>query len=107
MCMELFKEIFLGTKMEKVKIHYLLETATLHNTNFEKLIGTNVLPLWFFYPDKENVTNTLRIANSLKYSEIIKSKIMRDDTVLEMPHSKWYGCFGAQSFINFNFLNSL
>jgi hypothetical protein len=75
--------------------------------HFEKLIGTNVLPLWFFYPDKENVSNTLRIANSLKYSEIIKSKIMRDDTVLEMPHSKWYGCFGAQSFINFNFLNSL
>lgn len=75
--------------------------------HFEKLIGTNVLPLWFFYPDKENVINTLRITNSLKHSEIIKSKILRDDTAIEMPHSKWYGCFGAQSFINFNFLNGL
>ena len=55
---ELFKEIFLGTKMEKVKIHYLLETATLHNTNFEKLIGIK-----YSYGSYKNYKSTLKYLN--------------------------------------------
>lgn len=72
--------------------------------NFEKLIGTKVLPLWFFYPDKENLNNTLRIANSLKNSMPITGKLSLDVTSLGMPHTKWYGCYGCQSFINHDFL---
>jgi site-specific recombinase XerD len=52
---ELFKEIFLGTKKEKVKIHYLLETATLHNTNFEKMIGIK-----YSYGSYKNYKSTLK-----------------------------------------------
>ena len=33
--------------------------------NFERLIGTKVLPLWHFKADKENVNNTLLISNKL------------------------------------------
>lgn len=75
--------------------------------NFENLFGINVLPLWFFYPDKENINNTLRITQNLKNSYIIENKINISNNVLSMPHDKWYGCFGVQSFINHSFLNYL
>lgn len=52
---ELFKEIFLGTIKEKVKIHYLLETAILHNTNFEKMIGIK-----YSYGSYKNYKSTLK-----------------------------------------------
>lgn len=74
--------------------------------NFDKLIvnNTNVLPLWFFNSDKENITNTLRISNALNNSFSIKQSLASNITALGMPYSKWYGCFGVQSFINHNFL---
>jgi hypothetical protein len=72
--------------------------------NFEKLIGVKVIPLWFFYPDKENLNNTLRISNNLINSSSIKKKVSLNDNILELSHSKWYGCFGVQSFINHDFL---
>jgi hypothetical protein len=74
--------------------------------HFEKLISmkTNVLPLWYFYPDKENLQNTTRIAKSLTNSTSIQQQISLNDSILGMPHTKWYGCFGVQSFINHNFL---
>ena len=72
--------------------------------NFEKFLGINVIPLWFFYPDKENVNNTLRISNKLANSYPIQQKISLNDSLLGLQHTKWYGCFGVQSFINHNFL---
>jgi len=76
--------------------------------DFESLIGLKVLPLWFFHPDNENVTNTMRISNSLKFPQNIQSKLnLKDDSILGMPHLKWYGCFGVQSFINHEFLSYL
>lgn len=71
---------------------------------FEKFLGEKVIPLWFFYPDKENINNTLRITNNLKNSYGIMQKINIDTNVISMPYSKWYGCFGGQSFINHDFL---
>ena len=72
--------------------------------NFEAFLGTKVIPLWFFYPDKENVDNTLRISNYLKNAFGINQKINLTDSLIALPHLKWYGCFGSQSFINHNFL---
>jgi len=72
--------------------------------NFENLLGKKVMPLWFFYPDKENINNTLRIANNLRNSQGIIQKINSDQNVMSLPHLKWYGCFGGQTFINHNFL---
>jgi len=75
--------------------------------NFERLIGINVIPFWYFYPDKENIANTIRISNALKNIGDIQKKLTYNDFVFGMPHSKWYGCFGVQTFINHNFLNIL
>ena len=75
--------------------------------NFETILGTNVIPLWFFYPDKENIYNTIQITKSLKNAFIVQNKISLDDTVISLPHTKWYGCFGAQSFINHQFLSTI
>ena len=75
--------------------------------NFENLKGVNVLPLWFFNPDKENVENTKRIAKSLKNSYIIENKIAMDTNILGIKTDKWFGCFGVQSFINLHFLEQI
>lgn len=74
--------------------------------NFEKLNGLNVLPLWFFYPDKEDVENRKRIMRHLKNYQTLDSKLSNDN-ILTLPHDKWYGCFGVQSYINLNFLEKL
>ena len=75
---------------------------------FEKLSGTNVLPLWFFHSDKENIENTKRIAKSLKNS-IVFNNINRsnDINILGMTTDKWYGCFGVQSYIKLQFLEHI
>ena len=71
--------------------------------NFELLKNIKVIPLWFFYSDKENISNTLKIADILKNNYEIKDKLKNDDIIL-MPKNKWYGCFGAQCYINHDFL---
>jgi len=73
---------------------------------FEQLNGVSVLPLWFFYPDKENIENTKRIVKYLKNYQAIEQKI-KNETVIGMPHDKWYGCFGVQSYINLSFLERI
>jgi hypothetical protein len=75
--------------------------------NFEVLQNINVLPLWFFYADKENVDNTLKISNVLSNRYDIQKKVTLNEVVLGMKHLKWYGCFGCQSYINHNFLLSI
>ena len=74
---------------------------------FEALNKFNVLPLWYFNPDKENIGNTLRLAMTLNNYNFIEKKLLLNDNVIGMPHSKWYGCFGSQSYINYNFLLGL
>jgi len=76
---------------------------------FEKLNGVEVLPLWFFSPDKEDYENRKRIARHLKNYQIIDRQFISNDTILEMPHNKekWFGCFGVQSYINLKFLERI
>lgn len=75
--------------------------------NFEKLNGINVLPLWFFYPDKEDINNRLRITRHLKNYQILNSKFSNDSDMLVLSHFKWFGCFGVQSYINLHFLERI
>ena len=75
--------------------------------HFEKLNGENVLPLWFFYPDKEDINNRKRIMRYLKNYQIVDNKLSNDPDVLGMPHLKWFGCFGVQSYINLHFLERI
>jgi hypothetical protein len=71
--------------------------------NFELLQNIDVIPLWFFDSDTENVSNTIKISKSLKNSHSLQEKVS-DNEVVMMPKSKWYGCFGVQSYINHDFL---
>jgi hypothetical protein len=71
--------------------------------NFDLLKNIDVIPLWFFPSDKENVSNTIKISHSLKNSYHIKEKLSKNEVVM-MKKSKWYGCFGVQSYINHDFL---
>lgn len=71
--------------------------------NFDLLKNIDVIPLWFFYSDKENISNTIKISNSLKNGYFLQQKLSNNDVEL-MPKDKWYGCFGVQSYINHDFL---
>jgi hypothetical protein len=84
------------------------DSVFLHKKiNFEKLNGINVIPLWFFYSDTENVENTKRIASYLKNSIVITNKITKELTLLGMKTNEWFGCFGVQSYINLQFLERI
>jgi hypothetical protein len=87
----------------------LHDSVFLHSRiTFEKLIGTNVLPLWFFHSDKENIENTKRIAKSLKNSIVFNNiNTTNQINILGMKTDKWYGCFGVQSYINLKFLEHI
>ena len=71
---------------------------------FELFASIDVLPLWHFPADKENLPNTLKISHSLKNSINILQKLTLNGNVMGFPHVKWHGCFGVQSYINHDFL---
>jgi len=73
---------------------------------FEKMNNIKVLPLWHFYPDKENLENTTRIVTNLKNHASIENKLY-NDSLMPLRHNKWYGCFGVQSYINLKFLEQI
>jgi hypothetical protein len=74
---------------------------------FEKLNGINVIPLWYFHPDKEDIENRKRITRHLKNYQIINNKFSNDMVTLGLPTDKWFGCFGVQSYINIHFLERI
>jgi len=93
-----------------LKNKYFENAVILHDSVFFhkripfELLNHNVVPLWYFNPDKENVENSLRIVQQLKNNYIIQKKITHNDNVIGLPQDKWFGCFGSQSYINHNFL---
>jgi len=72
--------------------------------NFEKILGHKVLPLWHFDSDTENLQNTQRIASSLSNNIEIQQRLALNENKLGLIYFKWIGFFGAQTFINHNFL---
>ena len=116
---EIIKSEFPG-RGELLPYYYLLKKKFFENAiiihdsvffhkriAFEKLYGINVLPLWFFNSDKENVDNTKRIARHLKNNFSIDDKISKNLNILGMNNDKWYGCFGVKSYINLPFLQNI
>ena len=96
-----------------LKNHYFDNAIIIHDSvffhkrvNFEKLIGLDVLPFWHFNADKENFLNTQKISSVLKNNYELHQKInMNEINILGLNKTEWNGCFGVQSFINYNFLN--
>jgi hypothetical protein len=72
--------------------------------NFDVLKNVSVLPMWFFYADKENIENAMRISSVLQNRYDLQSKLTLNNPVLGLKHLKWYGCFGCQSYIKHDFL---
>ena len=96
-----------------IKNNYFDNAIIIHDSvffhkriNFDVLINTKVIPLWFFHSDKENLENTTRIASVLTNNYVLLQNLKKD-TINMMPKHNWYGCFGLQSYINRNFLLEL
>jgi hypothetical protein len=98
------------------KNHYFDNAVIIHDSTFfqkkcafiklEQSPQIKVLPLWHFDHDKyANSNNTLRIAQSLQNRAKVIELIQYN--AIENPKDKWSGCFGIQSYINYNFLSSL
>ena len=97
-----------------LKFKFFKNAVILHDSvffhrriNFEKLAGIDVMPLWFFYPDSENIENRKRIMRSLRNHQAIESKLSKELIGMGMTYQKWIGCFGVQSYINLNFLETI
>ena len=96
-----------------LKNHYFDNAVIIHDSvffhkrvNFEKLIGLDVLPFWHFNADKENYLNTQKLSIVLKNNYELQQKInLGEINILGLNKTKWNGCFGVQSFINYNFLH--
>ena len=101
------------------KNHYFDNAVILHDSvfikkkiNFDYLQNVNVkvIPLWHFEKEKrENLHNTLRLVNKLKNNTDVMNKLSKDVQYenLGMNNKIWHGCFGVQSFINYDFLVNL
>ena len=95
-----------------LKYNWFENAVILHDSVFiHKKIAFNkinhqVLPLWHFNYDKENIHNILRIASELKNSYKITSLLANNDiNILGMNESNNFACcFGVQSFIKRSFL---
>ena len=79
--------------------------------NFDALKNFKVVPLWHFsYGKDENIKRSLEICNYLKNNyEINKELDLLGNKyqLLGLNKSYWAGCFGVQSYINYNFLDYL
>jgi len=96
------------------KHHFFENAVIIHDSvffhkriNFEG-VRPRVLPLWHFNSDKENVGNTLYLINYLKNNaDVYSGALGTDINVLGFKKTKWFGCFGVQSYINYDFLSYL
>jgi len=102
-----------------LKNKYFDNAVILHDSvffhkriQFELLKNVDVLPLWHFNEDAEDLTDRLHITSYLKNYNHIYEKLKVNNNLLGMSQlinksANWYGCFGAQSYINHNFLVKL
>jgi hypothetical protein len=79
----------------------IIHDSTFFNIRFPfEEINKPVIPIWDFADGGKqlHLSNSLRIANYLKYSKLIKSHLRNSLS------SRWVGCFGVQSYITHSFL---
>ena len=72
--------------------------------NFEKLKNVDVLPLWHFNQDTDNLQNSLYLTSRFKNRFYLQQKLSLDGIVILGRPYEWAGCFGVQSYINHSFL---
>lgn len=99
------------------KNHYFKNAVIIHDSvflhikiDFNLFNGFKVIPLWHFQADKEHFQNTTNILKTLKQRGALYNKLSLTDqsTILwKKKQDKWYGCFGVQSYINYDFLKHI
>jgi len=97
------------------KNHFFDNAVIIHDSvffykkiKFTKILAP-ILPLWHFTEEKlENVTNSIKLSSFLKNNYLIQRKLYNSNKYeilsLNNTNSEWCGCFGLQSYINYNFL---
>lgn len=75
--------------------------------NFEKLKNIDVLPLWHFNQDMDNLQNSLFLISKLKNTFFLQKNLYLNDVVVLGRQHEWAGCFGVQSYINYHFLEKI
>jgi len=72
--------------------------------NFDRLRGIDVLPLWHFKQDMENIQNSLHLISRMRNTYSIQTNLSLNGLVVLGRKHEWAGCFGVQSYINHDFL---
>jgi len=101
------------------KNKYFNNAVILHDSvffhkriQFEKFKHEKIMPFWHFdhgVEINENIVNCKRLSKYLNHTYDIQKKIVLDDTnILALKSSQfWHGCFGVQSYINYDFLSTI
>jgi hypothetical protein len=100
------------------KHHFFENAIIIHDSvfihrriNFDALKNFKVVPLLHFsYVKDENIKRTLEICKYLKNSYEVNKELNllgNKYQLLGLNKSYWAGCFGVQSYINYNFLDYL
>jgi len=99
------------------KYHYFNYAVIIHDSiffqrriHFETLLKkqVKVMPFWHFISEKkENFNNIMRITNYLSNNEFIFYTLAKDkqyEVLNKYNKNVWSGCFGLQSFIQYDFI---
>ena len=101
------------------KNKYFNNAVILHDSvffhkriHFEKFKQERVIPLWHFDHSLDinsNIVNCIRLSRYLNNANIIQNNLVLDDTnIFALKSAKiWHGCFGVQSYINYDFLSMI
>jgi hypothetical protein len=74
---------------------------------FERFYKIDVLPLWHFSPDKENVINSCHLISHMKNAKTLHEKLTHISFQVLGENPEWVGCFGIQAYIQHDFLSKL
>jgi hypothetical protein len=91
------------------KYHLFDKAVIIHDSTFiQKYIDffkyDNIKFIWHFLHKWDNTKEELKLINSIKYNNLnLHNNIIN----LYNNKNKWFGCFGLQSVIEYNFLNKL
>lgn len=87
----------------------LHDSVFIHKRVPFEMLQCNVYPLWHHPYDKEHLQNLLRICSVLKNHQHLKKKLLGIPiNILGLNNNETFNlCFGVQSYINLNFLETI
>jgi len=100
------------------KNRYFDNAVILHDSvffhkriHFEKFKQERIIPFWHFdhgIDINKNIVNCVRLSKYLNNTYDIQKRIAPDDNMFTLKTTQmWHGCFGVQSYINYDFLSTI